>query len=156
MGTLACSQYVTAQLSLCFLLYPAGLPTHFLPFSSLQLTAHSAPGKKDGPSSLGVLNLLLPRPFTTLLHVVVTPNHKIISLLLHNYNLATVMHCNMQTSDMSLGAATHWLRTTALTPFYLLLNRTEPLTRFFQEASGKSGGRHCPETNSGKITFSRT
>jgi hypothetical protein len=34
------------------------------------------------------------RPFNIVLHVVVTPNHKNISLLLHNGNFATVMNRN--------------------------------------------------------------
>ena len=29
------------------------------------------------------------------MYEVVTPNHKIVLLLLHNYNFATVMNCNM-------------------------------------------------------------
>ena len=33
--------------------------------------------------------------FNTVLHVVMTPNHKIILLLFHNYNFATVMICNV-------------------------------------------------------------
>lgn len=35
------------------------------------------------------------RPFNTVPHVVMTPNHKIISLLLHSTNFATVMNCNV-------------------------------------------------------------
>jgi hypothetical protein len=34
-------------------------------------------------------------PFNTVLHVVVTSNHKIISLLLHNCNFAVVINCNV-------------------------------------------------------------
>ena len=35
------------------------------------------------------------RPFNTLPHVVLTPNHEIILLLLHNCNFATVMNSNV-------------------------------------------------------------
>ena len=42
-----------------------------------------------------VLNLLMLRPFSTVPRVVVTPNHKIILLLLHNYNFATVINHNV-------------------------------------------------------------
>ena len=38
---------------------------------------------------------LMLQPFNTVLHVVVTPNHTIISLLFHNCNFATVMNCNV-------------------------------------------------------------
>ena len=36
------------------------------------------------------------RPFNTIPHVVVTPNHKITSLLLHNYHFATGMYCDVK------------------------------------------------------------
>lgn len=42
-----------------------------------------------------VLSLLTLQPCDTVPHIVVTPNHKIISLLLHNYNLAIDMDCNV-------------------------------------------------------------
>jgi hypothetical protein len=35
------------------------------------------------------------RPFNTVRHVVVTPNHEMISLLLHNSNFVTVMNHNV-------------------------------------------------------------
>ena len=35
---------------------------------------------------------LILRPFNTVPHLVVTPNHKIILLLIHNCNFATVMN----------------------------------------------------------------
>jgi hypothetical protein len=38
---------------------------------------------------------LMLRPFNTVLHVVVTLSHKIIVLLLHNSNFATVMNQNV-------------------------------------------------------------
>jgi hypothetical protein len=34
-------------------------------------------------------------PFNTVPHVVVTPKHKMISILLHNYNFATVINYNV-------------------------------------------------------------
>lgn len=34
-------------------------------------------------------------PFNTLSHVVLTPDHKMISLLLQDYSFATVMKCNV-------------------------------------------------------------
>ena len=34
-------------------------------------------------------------PFNTVPHVMVTPNHNIILLLLHNYNFATIMSHNV-------------------------------------------------------------
>lgn len=40
------------------------------------------------------------RPFNTILHVVVTLDHKIISLLLFSYNSATVMKYNAKVSDL--------------------------------------------------------
>ena len=42
-----------------------------------------------------VSDFLKLRPFNTVPHVVVTPNHKSISLLLHNCNFATLMNCNV-------------------------------------------------------------
>lgn len=39
-----------------------------------------------------VLNLPMLQPFNTVFHVVVNPRHKIISLLLHSGNFATVMN----------------------------------------------------------------
>ena len=38
---------------------------------------------------------LMLRPFNAAPHVVVTPNHKIIALMLHNCNFATVMNHNV-------------------------------------------------------------
>lgn len=38
---------------------------------------------------------LVPPPFPTVPHVVGTPNHRIISLLLHNYNFTTVRNHNV-------------------------------------------------------------
>lgn len=43
---------------------------------------------------------LMLRPFNTILHVVVTLDHKIISLLLFSYNSATVMKYNAKVSDL--------------------------------------------------------
>ena len=45
---------------------------------------------------------LVLRLLTTLLHVVVTPNHKIISLLLRNCDFATVMNHNMSNTFLML------------------------------------------------------
>ena len=42
-----------------------------------------------------VLNLLRLLPFDTVLHVVMIPSHKIILLLLHNCNFATVRNHNV-------------------------------------------------------------
>ena len=39
---------------------------------------------------------LMLRPFNTVPHVVVTPNHEVISLLLYNYDFATVMNHNVE------------------------------------------------------------
>jgi hypothetical protein len=39
--------------------------------------------------------LLMLQPFNTGPHVVLTPHHKIISLLLHNWNFATVLNHNV-------------------------------------------------------------
>lgn len=38
---------------------------------------------------------LMLRPSDTVSHVVMTPNHKIMSLLSHNYNVAPVINCNV-------------------------------------------------------------
>ena len=38
---------------------------------------------------------LMLQPFNMVPHVVVTPTHKIILLLLHNYSFATVVNCNL-------------------------------------------------------------
>ena len=38
------------------------------------------------------------QPFNTVLFIVVTPNHKIILLLLHNCNFATAMDCKANIS----------------------------------------------------------
>lgn len=49
------------------------------------------------PSSEWFSTFLLLPPFNIVPPVAVTPNHKIISLLLHNYNLA-VVNCNLKIS----------------------------------------------------------
>lgn len=46
------------------------------------------------PVRATVLNLLMLWLFNTVPHVVVTLNHKIILLLLQNYNIATIMNCD--------------------------------------------------------------
>ena len=53
--------------------------------------------------------------FNTVPHAVVTPNHKIISLLLHNCNFVTVRNRDKKylICYPSLGVVTHKLRTTA-------------------------------------------
>jgi hypothetical protein len=45
--------------------------------------------------SQGFPTFLMLGPFNTAPHVAVTPNHKIILLLLHNCNFATVMNCDV-------------------------------------------------------------
>jgi len=40
---------------------------------------------------------LMLQSFNIITHVVVTPNHEIISLLLHKYNFATAMNCDVTT-----------------------------------------------------------
>jgi hypothetical protein len=47
-------------------------------------------------------------------HVVVTPNHKIISLIHHTSNVTTVMNHNINTCRISKGIVTHRLRTVVL------------------------------------------
>lgn len=42
-----------------------------------------------------VLNFLMLHPFSTVSHIVVTPNHKVISSLPHNCNLTTIINCNV-------------------------------------------------------------
>jgi hypothetical protein len=39
-------------------------------------------------------------PFHTAPYAVITPNHKTILLLFHNYNFATIVNCNVNISDM--------------------------------------------------------
>jgi hypothetical protein len=56
------------------------------------LTVPRTPTRKSDP---GVLNRPNARSFNTVPHVVVTPSHKITSLLLHNCNCATVMDQNV-------------------------------------------------------------
>ena len=60
----------------------------------------------------------MPWPFNTVPHVVVTPNYKIILLLLHNCNFATVMNHYVNiwyvTPVKESGAATQRLRMTEL------------------------------------------
>lgn len=63
-------------------------------------------------------------PFNTVLHVVVTPSQKIVSLLLHNYWSATVISYNVNILHAGYlicypkGVATHRLRTTSLKDNY--------------------------------------
>lgn len=38
---------------------------------------------------------LKPLPFNTFLYAMVTPKHKLISLLLQNYNFTTAINCNI-------------------------------------------------------------
>ena len=55
------------------------------------------------------------RPLNTVPHVVVTPSHKIISLLLHNHNFVTVMDCNVNIDYLTLWrVAPYRLRTSGL------------------------------------------
>ena len=46
------------------------------------------------PPNQWLSTFLMLRPFNTVPHVVVTSNHKIILLLLHNYSLVTAMNHN--------------------------------------------------------------
>ena len=62
------------------------------------------------------------QPFDAVPHVVVTPNYKIISLLLHNCDFATAINCNVNIRYAGylamratpVGVVSHWLRTTTL------------------------------------------
>ena len=65
--------------------------------------------------TLVVPTFLVLRPFNTVLHLVVTPNHNIISLLLHNCKFATVTNQNVNIYYVTLvGVVTHRLRTASL------------------------------------------
>lgn len=54
-------------------------------------------------------------PFNTVPHIVVTANHKIISLLFQNINFAIIVNCNVDIWFVTLqGAVTHRWRTLGL------------------------------------------
>ena len=67
------------------------------------------------------------QPFNTVPHVVMTPNHQIISVLLHKYNFATIMNCYIDIWYVGYliydpkRVATHRLRITDLeTPLWVV------------------------------------
>jgi hypothetical protein len=102
---------------------------------------------------------LMLRPFDTVPHAVVTPNHKIISLKLHNCNFAAVMNQNVNICFLTVlgdrcerviwpskGVSTHRLWTTLLNDAALC-----PLELFVSPTVGTVGwkqlGSECPSGN---------
>jgi hypothetical protein len=83
---------------------------------------------------------LMLRPFNTVPHVVVTPSHKTISLLLLNWNFATVMNHNINgwytgyLIQNPKGVVAHRLRTTAVAQWIVgLLVLGKPALQLQQE-----------------------
>ena len=65
------------------------------PYSSASVASACQVGSVLNTVEQWFSTFLMLRPFNTVPHVVVTSNHKIISLLLHNCNFATVMNYNV-------------------------------------------------------------
>jgi hypothetical protein len=71
-----------------------------------------------------VLHLPSAVTFDTVPHVVLTPSHRISSLLLHNCNVAAVMNCNVNTWYAGISyvipnvVTAHRVRTTGLSQNY--------------------------------------
>lgn len=82
------------------------------------LMERSLPMKQNGTCpKASTLRKIKQRLFNTAPPAVVTPSHKIISVLLYNCNFATIIHCKVNVSwrqRLAKGVSTHRLRTTAL------------------------------------------
>lgn len=81
------------------------------------------------------LNFLMLHPFSTVSHIVVAPNHEVISSLLHNCNLTTVINCNVNIRYATLEGWTHRLRTAAV-KHASSLGALESLSRIFHSRDG--------------------
>lgn len=104
-----CPQLFPFRMSYLFELIKYTKTLHWLPiiYSKAEQTFFF-----EAPSeNLGEWFLIL-RPANTVPHVVVTPNHKTISLLLHSCNFTTVVNHNVNT--WYAGCVTHRLRTKVL------------------------------------------